>query len=136
MTAYLKDFDTWNVKKKRVNSRNEDSVFVQPREVWWTAVGVNVGTEIDGKHGNFERPVLIFRKLGRKQFLGVPLTSRPNRGPLFVRVSYGDEYGFACLSQLKTFSHKRLLRKMGVMKQRDYKTVVEKMVSLCRGERV
>ena len=56
-----KDFDRWNEKKKYTHKR-EFADHVHEREVWWSALGVNIGVEIDGKHENFERPVLVVRK--------------------------------------------------------------------------
>jgi len=59
-----KDFDKWNKRKKRIHEGSFDD-FVHAREVWWCAVGVNIGVEADGKHTNFERPVLIIRKFSK-----------------------------------------------------------------------
>jgi mRNA interferase MazF len=53
-----KDFDRWNKKKKALNE-TDFTDYVHEREVWWCALGVNVGLEADGKHDNFERPVLV-----------------------------------------------------------------------------
>lgn len=74
---YIKDFDRWNEKKKQTDFKNEkQKPFVHVREVWWCTVGVNVGSEIDVKNENFERPVLVMMVISRNGFLGVPLTSR------------------------------------------------------------
>jgi mRNA interferase MazF len=54
----IKDFDSWGQFKKKLDL--SDRVFyVHPREVWWCSLGLNIGTEIDGKNENFERPVLV-----------------------------------------------------------------------------
>jgi len=48
---YKKDFDTWNEKKKLINSQSIDSdFFVLEGEIWWTSIGINIGHEINGKH--------------------------------------------------------------------------------------
>ena len=60
-----KDFDTWNALKKHIHQKRF-LAFVHAREVWWCSLGLNVGTEQDGKHTAFERPVLILRKFNRE----------------------------------------------------------------------
>jgi hypothetical protein len=57
-----KDFDRWNKKKKTLH-QTDFTDFVHEREVWWCALGANVGVEADGKHDNFERPVLVPSKI-------------------------------------------------------------------------
>lgn len=57
-----KNFDKWNGEKKRVNIRDENTLFHE-REVWWCSLGVNIGFEQDGKNDIFERPVLIIRNI-------------------------------------------------------------------------
>jgi hypothetical protein len=48
-----KEFVRWNVLKKRANG--ERPRWYRVREVWWCRFGVNVGTEIDGRHLPRER---------------------------------------------------------------------------------
>jgi hypothetical protein len=38
------------------------SRYVHEREVWGCSLGANIGVEADGKHDNFERPVLVLMK--------------------------------------------------------------------------
>lgn len=44
-------------------------------EVWWVAIGENVGVEINGKSRYFSRPVIVFRKLSHLGFMGIPLST-------------------------------------------------------------
>jgi mRNA interferase MazF len=120
---YYKDFDGWNESQKKIHARvDTDSLFFKEREVWWCSVGVNIGREIDGKNEHFERPVLVVRKINSEQFLGVPLTSKHKRGRHYVHVQYGEvtNVGMACLSQVRAFSAKRLLRKIGRTNHEDF----------------
>jgi mRNA interferase MazF len=106
-----KDFDRWNTRKKGIN----DAVFneyVHEREVWWCALGLNVGVETDGKHDNFERPVLVLRKFSREAVLVVPLTSHLRTNPYYVQFCHDDASFAAVTSQIRLVSTKRLLRKM------------------------
>ena len=43
-----KDFDKWFVVKKQIHSMG-GRVFAHPREIWWCALGANIGYEQDGK---------------------------------------------------------------------------------------
>jgi mRNA interferase MazF len=117
-----KDFDRWNARKKDLN----ESVFtryVHEREVWWCAVGVNVGVEADGKHENFERPVLVLRKFNRDAVLVVPLTSRAKPNPYqWPFLHEGKEFA-AVFSQIKLISTKRLIRKMYRMDSRIFEDI-------------
>ena len=69
-----KDFDGWNEHKKIANN-SEFSLYFYEREIWWCAVGVNIGFEQDGKGIKFARPVLVLKKYSKNVFVGVPLTT-------------------------------------------------------------
>lgn len=73
-----KDFDSWNNLKKNINNR--DLIYTSEREVWFCSVGLNVGSEQDGKNENYERPVLVIKKVTLNTFIGVPLTSNKKKG--------------------------------------------------------
>lgn len=135
-TTYIKNFDEWNKRKKNISSQKpKDSLYVKEREVWWISVGVNVGSEIDGKNELFERPVLIFRKVGREQFYGLPLTSKDKKGPFYRSVHYGNSTGNVCLSQLKVFSAKRLIRKIDVVSVVEFSGLQEIFAKFFMGGR-
>ncbi len=88
------------------------SHYVHEREVWWCALGVNVGVEADGKHDNFERPVLVIRKFNTDAVLVVPLTSRVKKNPYHALFRHDGETFSAVVSQIRLVSTKRLLRRL------------------------
>ena len=51
-----KDFDRWNIEKKRADA--EQPRLYTVREIWWCRIGVNIGTEQDGRGKLFLRPVM------------------------------------------------------------------------------
>ena len=112
---YLKDFDSWNEKKKEIH-QSVFREFVHTREVWWCSLGINVGFEQDGKHELFERPVLIIKKFNREVVLIVPLTSQLKDHikdhKYFVNFVHEDRPFSAIISQVRLISTKRLRRKM------------------------
>jgi mRNA interferase MazF len=85
---------------------------VRKGEVWWCALGANVGVEADGKHDNFERPVLVLRKFNRDAVLVVPLTSRPKQNPYHAMFHHEGETFSAVVSQIRLVSTRRLLRRL------------------------
>lgn len=110
-----KDFDQWNVLKKRLEGRRD--VFCNTREVWWCSIGANVGAEASGKNGLFERPVLVLKVYNTQSILIVPLTSKPKNDRFHTEVVYTDEEGlmhtsWAILSHTRTISPRRLQRKL------------------------
>lgn len=130
MEPYIKNFDDWNNKKKSVDSTEiAKDFFYHEREIWWCSVGVNVGAEMDGKNEHFERPVLVVRKMNRDQFFGVPLTSKDKKGKYYVVITYGEREGTVCLSQFKTFSSKRMLRKIDTLNKADFLEVKQRFVN-------
>ena len=46
-----KDFDKWNVTKKKLDSASHTPPLVSESDLWWCAAGENVGVETSGKDG-------------------------------------------------------------------------------------
>ena len=72
---FIKQFDDWSKQKKNLERQNKKPT-IREGEIWWCAIGANVGIEISGKGSGFSRPVLILKKLSSDGFIGVPLTSK------------------------------------------------------------
>lgn len=117
-----KDFDTWNHCKKYLHYRKRQIPYFYEREIWWCALGVNIGHEQDGRHGNFERPVLILKKFNRHVFLGIPLTTKEHVVPYHISLhAHRDEvHNFAIISQTRLLSSKRLLRRVRLLSKNEF----------------
>ncbi|MEK7622212.1 MAG: hypothetical protein AAB415_03465 [Patescibacteria group bacterium] len=63
----IKDFDGWNNQKKKVQ-KEEFAPFYHEREVWWCALGINIGSEQDGTDKNFDRPIVVIRGFNKNIF--------------------------------------------------------------------
>jgi mRNA-degrading endonuclease toxin of MazEF toxin-antitoxin module len=110
-----KDFDAWNEKKK-LTDRRTDAPFCHTRELWWCALGANVGAEQDGSGDEYRRPVLILKGLSRTTSLVIPLTTSTSRHPLRPSVGRVDgKEACALLSQMRVIDTKRLVRKIGYL---------------------
>ena len=89
--------------------------FYREGEIWWSTVGMNIGVEISGKGENFTRPVLVFKKLSKDAFLGMPLTSQRKVGTWYIPFSYNGKSQAAILSQVKIMDAGRLTKRIGML---------------------
>jgi len=118
---YIKNFDEWNVKKKEIDS-HKNSPFFSERDIWWCYVGINIDNEMDGKNKDFERPVLILKKINNTSAWILPITSNLKNNsyiyPLESRASY------VSISQWKNISSKRLLRKEARISEKEFAQII------------
>ncbi len=117
-----KHFSEWIVLKENLHSMNRLRT-IHEGEIWWCAMGENIGIEINGKSSTFARPVLIFKKLSRFGFLGIPLTSQLHNGSWYASFFFQGKKQTAVLSQIRTISVSRLYRKLGVIDDNDKKVI-------------
>lgn len=115
-------FDDWIEVKKELHRSNRVQA-MKEGEIWWCAVGENVGVEINGKSSTFARPMLIFRKLSRFGFLGIPLTSKPHTGSWYAGFRFQGRDQVAVLSQIRVVSVSRLYTRMGNIDDTDKVTI-------------
>jgi mRNA interferase MazF len=108
-----KEFTKWHKIKTGIDSL-ERVLFFHERDVWWCSIGLNVGFEQDGKGDDYERPVLILKKYNLQSFLGVPLTTIKKEGKYYfpLELQTGVK-NVLILSQIRLFSAKRLINKLG-----------------------
>lgn len=124
-----KDFDSWNIKKKIINKKEErEELFFREREIWWVNFGLNVGYELDGKSEDYSRPAIIFRKFSRDTFWALPLTTKNKINEYHFSFCLPDgTKNSANLSQLRLFDAKRLIVKLGYISEGDYVALQEKI---------
>jgi mRNA-degrading endonuclease toxin of MazEF toxin-antitoxin module len=122
---YIKDFDKWNAYQKTLEKQEFDG-FCREREVWWCALGVNIGSEQDGKNDDFERPALIVKRINDELLLIVPFTSKLIKNRYRVDVTSTGKDSQAMLSQFRTISSKRLLKRMGYVKTDVFNIILVK----------
>jgi mRNA interferase MazF len=128
-----KEFDRWNRHKKTVQDKTFAD-YVHAREVWWCALGVNVGSEQDGSGDFFERPVLVLRKFNKNAVLVVPLSRTRKRTRYHVAGRHqGIEFA-AIISQVRLVSTKRLTRKIYQMDRTIFAVIVAAVQAMIGGE--
>ena len=122
-----KNFDKWNQVKKLTNDKPE-TFGVHEREIWWISFGVNVGVEIDGKNDYFDRPALVLRKFNRQMVWVLPTTQQAKDERFYEKFTFGGNVFYVALTQIRTISTKRFLRKIGMMPKKDFANIKARVV--------
>ena len=124
---HVKDFEGWNKEKQYVNGIEKDLYFSE-REIWWCAFGINIGVEIDGKNGKYERPGLIVKYINKDMALVLPLTTKGEADKYHVNIETEKIASFAKISQLKVVSTKRLLRKIDMLNETQFLLIRHRII--------
>lgn len=107
-----KNFTQWNTQKQKIHTESVRRYY-HVREVWWCALGVNVGSEQDGGGEEYRRPVIILKALGPSTCLVAPLTTSSNVHAYRIPIGkVGGEDASVILSQIRVVDTKRLVRKI------------------------
>lgn len=114
-----RNYVAWYKRKAELETEQRTGLFAR-QEIWWCALGANIGDEEDGKNDDFERPVLILRKYNKRLFLGLPMTSKLHEGKFYVQLDVKDVQRSVMLSQGRTLSAYRLLRKIYKVNDNDF----------------
>ena len=130
-------FDEWNEVKKRTAKENILYGFKE-RDIFYIKMGENLGFEQNGKGNLFIRPIVVLKKLNSQMFVGIPLSTQLKKGSFFFEFSFmkksKERYelrnNIAILAQIRTFSVKRLLNKIGMMENNDFEKMKEKLEQL------
>lgn len=107
-------------KKKWELEHQERLFYFYPREIWWCSLGLNIGSEVNGKNKNFERPVLILKKYGKYTALAIPETTRPKKGDFYHAYTHNQKRYYLLLTQARLISTKRLLRKIRTLDKENF----------------
>ena len=122
-----KDYSEWHNKKELLNNRTDlDKIYFREKEVWWTALGANIGFEQDGKGKEFRRPVLILKKFNKYVILVVPLTTKIKLGNKYYiecNLTTDDLPRMAIISQIRMIDSKRLIDKLGVASEDSFNEI-------------
>jgi mRNA interferase MazF len=119
----MKDFDKWNKIKKKIDEAVP--LYVSEREIWYCYIGLNVGSEQNGKHEMFERPVLVLKKVTVNTFIGLPMTSNKKKGSWYVGIDSTNSS--AIISQVRLFDTRRLARKIKIITIPEFELVKERL---------
>jgi mRNA interferase MazF len=135
-----KDFEGWGKLKIILNdreTRNEYNRVVfgcYSREIWVCSIGINIGSELDGKNITYSRPVLVLKVFNPEMFWGIPLTTKGHDGDFYYKFNLGGIDNVAVLSQISLFSTKRLDRKVAVLPKKMFVELCKKFIKLVENE--
>lgn len=118
-----KDFDGWNTQKKRIDQDRSVKLYHEG-EIWWCALGMNVGSEQNGGDLRWERPVLVIKGFSPGTCLVAPLTAsgKINR----YRIDIGrpqDKRSFALISQIRVMDTRRFTEMVGCLDSERFSDV-------------
>ncbi len=127
-------YDEWNEVKKSTQEKHR-KLGIKPREIFWLKIGHNLGSEEYGKGKDFARPVIIVRRLTSDLFIGIPITTTIKNNDYFHSFTYnnktrGDIDNSAMILQVRTYSIKRVLSKIGIVNKQDFNEILEKTKNL------
>lgn len=101
-------------------------------EIWWAALGKNVGSEIDGKSERFSRPVFILKRYSPDTCLILPSTTQIEVGKYYhYSIQIGSVPSVLVLTQVRTVSTKRLLKKIQKVDQKTLESIKAKFSKYC-----
>jgi mRNA interferase MazF len=126
-----KDFWNWHTKKSEIHNRGERRVYFNEREIWWCALGLNIGYEQDGKGEEFTRPAVILKQFNKEVFWALPLTTQPKVGKYYFPIDLGDgRERRITLSQLRLIDAKRLKKKFAVLSEDQFLALKKAIIAL------
>ncbi len=116
----LKDFFKWNKQKEKINEAS-NQIFFKEREVWWVALGLNVGYEQDGKGESFNRPVLILKKFNRNLAFVVPMTTVRKLNKYYIEcLAHDGVFRMAMISQVRIIDSRRFVKKITTATEKSF----------------
>jgi mRNA interferase MazF len=129
-------FDEWNKEKQEIHNTPPKKFFVNPREIWLTKMGQNIGFEENGKE-NFLRPVLVVKVVGNMFFTTSLTTRGKNSNRFYHKIvnidlenpKYKDS-SYLILSQVKVMDKKRFFKNIGIVEKEEFKEIKIKLREL------
>ncbi len=125
----MKDFDTWNEIKKKIDYSLSRKT-VKLGEIYWCKLGLNIGTEQNGREGNFERPVIVIKKFSNRTVLVAPLTTQLHEGTWYFDIILFDKKQQVLLNQIKPIDTKRLLNSIGQISLFEIRRILREYIKL------
>jgi len=123
-----KDFDKWNKLKKEINNKKQ-KFYVKQREIWSVKMWKNVWFEEDWKWEDFERPVLVLKKIWI-MYLCISMTTQWKNNDFYYKLSDTKENSYIILSQAKLFDLKRFHYKIRTVSKDEFLNIQKRLKTL------
>lgn len=125
------DFVKWAYLKEKIHFlKDENILYCKERDIWWASLGINIGREEDGKNANFERPVLILRKVNRYTMIIVPFSGNIKNDLWRHKIIFNHKPMSVLIFQIRLISNKRLIRKIGILDVAIFKQIKDRIRSI------
>ena len=132
----LEKFDIWNEEKKLITAKNSDNFYVNKKEIWYVKLGINIGSESNGKK-YFRRPVLVLKKVW-SMFFVAPLTTKWKENKFYYTLQnttytsahFERDISRVQLSQVRMIDKKRFLHLLGTVSKEDFQEIKSLIIEL------
>lgn len=128
----VKDFNNWNIEKQNLEYNSIDDIVFHKGEIWWCSIGVNIGSEQDGKNKLYERPVLVLRKFNNRMAWVLPMTTKNGDSDYYYQLEHAGIVSSVILSQLRLASVKRFRRLIRKISQNQFSLIQDKIIKLIK----
>lgn len=108
MDRYQKDFIGWAKVAEEIEKREECSQIDKAGIICWVNLGVNIGSEEDGKGANFTRPALIIAFYGSNLALIAPLSSKIKKGQFYRKIIANGNTETIIINQIRVIDRARI----------------------------
>ena len=124
----------WTKLKCRIQITPDTRPYFKEREIWWASIGANIGTELNGKNELFDRPALIIKKFNAEMLWILPMTTTDKVNKYYLPTAHapGQKLAKVVLSQIRTISSKRLIKKQRTLPDTEFDAVLEKLQELLK----
>lgn len=122
-------FDEWNEEKKYIE-KNEKRTSFKERDIFYIKAGKNIWFEQNGKWPKFARPFVVIKKFNNEIFWWVPLTTKKKVWLYYHDFILNRIEQTVILSQLKLIDAKRILDKIGMIDEENFKNIKQKIKNL------
>ncbi len=119
----FKDFLKW-IKLKFKLSLKQNYASFEEGDVFWCCLGQNIGSEENGKHDYFTRPVVIIKKFNLSFCLILPLSTSIKNGQYYTKINFKNLNQVVLLSQIRCVDASRLRNRMGRLTNQELTKVI------------
>ena len=121
-------FEKWNKLKQKINFWNKQKFYVKQREIWSVRMWQNIWFEEDWKWDDFERPVLVLKKIWIV-YLCLSMTRKWRNNDFYFSINNIKD-SYVILSQPKLFDFKRFHYKIWVVSMDKFNEIQKKLKTL------
>lgn len=124
-------YNYWNNKKQEIHFSDLKDFYVNPREVWYVHIWINIWFETLWKWKDFKRPVLVIKKIWG-MFLCVSMSTKWKDSKFYYELSenYFQKKSYVVLSQWKCIDKKRFIDHIGTVSEEDFEAIKKELKSL------